>query len=469
MATLITNSDLGNSLYVSVIDKLEAKDQLKGNNYIVVYGNLLNTLSNGTELVDKLAFAKTVTPNGQLLSDTNRMTVLVAPGKYTFFDSLEMGTPYIDLVSLTGDADVFLTCSNSNTAIIVDSSDIIIKGFNLGSQNIKINSSYSNNYFENIIGGNYNFSNPGTSGDVAGNFKNCVGGLYSFGDADNGQVLSSSTLENCTASNYSFGYRLYDSNLKNCTASFSSFGQNEIDNCILTDCKSDSGDSFGANQGIVFSTLTNCSATSYSFGRTNGTTQILNSTFIDCTAEEGSFGTVIEGCTFRNCKADTNSFGKTSDIGTLSEIISSTFTDCKAGDYSFGVRIMATDVVFTNCTAGIESFGADQSNGTYKNCKAGINSFGAGTQGWSNLIAGGQFFNCVADENSFGTNFANGTYYYCVCNGLGGWVGNTQSGMGGYAAYTKGMNPAGPGTAIYCTDATNNPINYGLGSTTNNI
>jgi hypothetical protein len=469
MATLITNSDLGNSLYVSVIDKLEAKDQLRGNNYIVVYGNLLNTSSNGTELVDKLAFAKTVTPNGQLLSDTNRMTVLVAPGKYTFFDSLEMDTPYIDLVSLTGDADVFLTCSNSNTAIIVDSSDVKIKGFNLGSQNIKINSSYSNNYFENIIGGDYNFSHPSINGDVAGNFKNCVGGRYSFGDADNGQILAASTLENCAAEDWSFGYTLSSCYLKNCTAGFSSFGYHDLLGCNLTDCKSNSGDSFGTNNSIHSSTLTNCSATSYSFGRTNGTSQLINSNFINCIAEEGSFSNYIEGCTFRNCKANANSFGKTSDIGTSSEIYSSTFTDCTAGDYSFGVRIAATDVVFTNCTAGIESFGADQANGTYKNCRAGINSFGAGTQGWSNLQAGGQYFNCVADENSFGTEYANGTFYYCVCNGLGGWVGNTQSGMGGYAAYTKGMNPAGPGTAIYCTDATNNPINYGLGSTTNNI
>jgi hypothetical protein len=468
MATLITNTDLGNSLYVSFINKLEARDQLRGNNYIVVYGN--NTPgNNGADLVSKLNFAKFINPNSQVKSDTNRMTVLVAPGKYDVNDTLDMDTPYVDLISLTGNADVFLTNQTGNTAILVDSSDISVKGFNLGSQAIKINSAYSNNYFENIIGGDYNFSHPSTSGDVAGNFKNCVGGLYSFGDADNGQTLSSSTLENCTAGDWSFGYTLYLSNLKNCTAGFSSFGYNQIDNCNLTDCKSTAGDSFGTNSGIAASTLTNCSAESYSFSRTNGTTQILNSTFIDCTAEEGSFGTVIEGCTFRNCKANENSFGKTSDISTLSEISSSTFTDCKAGDWSFGVRIMATDVVFTNCIAGRESFGADQANGAYKNCRAGINSFGAGLQGWSNLIAGGQFFNCVADENSFGTEYANGTFYYCVCNGLGGWVGNTQSGMGGYAAYTKGMNPNGPGTAIYCTDATNNPINYGLGSTTNNI
>ena len=468
MATLITNSDLGNSLYVSVIDKLEAKDQLKGNNYIVVYGNLLSTVSNGTELVDKLDFAKTVTPNGQLLSDTNRMTVLVAPGKYTFFNSLEMETPYIDLVSLTGDADVFLTCSNSNTAIIVDSSDISVKGFNLGSQAIKINSAYSDNYFENIIGGDYNFSHPSPSGDVAGNFKNCVGGLYSFGDADSSQNVIYSTFENCIAKNWSFGFTLSNSNLKNCTATSNSFGYSEITGSTLIDCKA-TDFSFANDKGIDDSTLTNCIGGDRCFGSTlSGTTYVTNSTLIDCTASESSFSNYIENCVFRNCKARGQSFGTTSNLTIVSEIYTTTFTDCTASAYSFGVRNGA-GVTFTNCTADIESFGADQANATYKNCKAGTNSFGAGTQGWSTLIAGGQFYNCVADANSFGTNFANGVFHYCLCNGGGGFQGGTQSGMGGNAYYTTGISSAIVGTAIYCSDGSLNPVNVGLTSTTNNI
>ena len=470
MATVITNTDIGAFLgFAGSPLKLNAIEQLRGNNYIIVYGKNNTPQQNGIELLSKYNLAKIATPFSQPLSDSNRFTVFVAPGVYVLSVSdITLDTPYIDIISLSGETDVVISSTVSNVPFLVDTSDIRLRGFNLGSQAIKINSAYSNNYFENIIGGDYNFSHPSINGDVAGNFKNCVGGLYSFGDADSGQLLAASTLENCTAEDWSFGYTLSSCDLKNCTAGFSSFGYHDLLGCNLTDCKSNSGDSFGTNNSINSSTLTNCSATSYSFGRTNGTSQILNSTFIDCTAEEGSFGTVIEGCTFRNCKADTNSFGKTSDIGTLSEIISSTFTDCKAGDASFGVRIIATDVVFTNCTAGIESFGADQANGTYKNCTAGRNSFGAGTQGWSNLIAGGNFYNCEAGVESFGTNFSNGIYSYCIAAG-DSFQGNTQSGMGGYAAYTKGMNPLGPGTAIYCTDSTNNPVNYGLGSTTNNI
>jgi hypothetical protein len=429
MATLITNSDLGNSLLI-LGDKLEVKEPLKGNNYIVVYGNLLNTFSNGKELVDKLDFAKTLTPNGQLLSDTNRVTVLVAPGKYDVDFTLEMDTPYVDLISLTGNADVFLTSLNSDsaTAIKVTTSDIKIKGFNLTEQgnNIIIEGAYSNNYFENIIGGDYSFSNTTFEGQVAGNFKNCVGGNYSFANIKNGEILISSTLENCTALELSFGNQIEESTLINCLGTFGNFGSNSITNSYLTDCTA-KGDSFGCESGIFGSTLS-------------------------------------------NCKGQESCFGRTDVTSSISDISNSILDNCKAGNFSFGV-VNRNDSTFTNCIGGNECFGANSANATYKNCKGGNNSFGAGLQSWENLIAGGSFYNCEAGVESFGINISNGNYYYCIAGG-DSFIGRTQGGqegMGGYAAYTKGMNPNGPGTAIYCTDATNNPVNYGLGSTSNNI
>jgi hypothetical protein len=427
MATLITNSDLGNSLLI-LGDKLEVKEPLKGNNYIVVYGNLLNTFSNGKELVDKLAFAKTLTPNGQLLSDTNRMTVLVAPGKYDVDFTLEMDTPYIDLVSLTGNADVFLTSLNSSsaTAIKVTTSDIKIKGFNLQGNNIIIEGAYRNNYFENIIGSDGSFSNGTFEGEVAGNFKNCVGGNGCFANMKNEEILVFSTLENCTALDHSFGLEIVESTLINCLAGANSFGFFTIAESILNDCESGM-ESFGCAKGIFGSTLTNCSADGFSFGRTDVLEQ----------------PTIIKKSQLNNCKAGVN---------------------------SFSVRNV-DDSSFINCVGGDESFGADIANSIYKNCKGGNNSFGAGLQSWENLIAGGSFYNCEAGIQSFGTNISNGNYYYCIAgdNSFPGRAQGGKRGMGGYAAYTKGMNPNGPGTAIYCTDATNNPVNYGLGSTTNSI
>lgn len=473
MATVITNTDIGAFLGISGSPlKLVAQEQLRGQNYIVVYGNNQTIEQNGFELWNKYNFAKTTAPYGQPLSSTNRFTVFVAPGVYSLysvmFPQLLLDTPYIDIISLSGEVDVFITSTLVSIPLLVDTSDIRLRGINVGGQAIHIKSSYADNYFENIIGGSFNFSNPNPNDVISGNFKNCVAGLYSFGDADSGQTVINSTFENCTADNYSFGYTLSGSDLKNCTGGFQSFGTNYLLNSTLTDCKS-AGDSFGTNTQISDSTLTNCSAGSYSFGRTNGASQILDSTLINCTALEGSFSNYIENSTFKGCKAENNSFGVTSISATVSEIFNTTFTDCTAGNYSFGVR-NGGDVTFTNCTAGVESFGADQANATYKNCKAGLNSFGAGVTGsWSTLIAGGQFYNCVADENSFGANFANGIYYHCVCNGLGGWNGGTQSGMGGFAFSCKGMNPNGPGQAAYCLDAALNPVNFNLTSTTNNI
>ena len=559
MATVITNTDIGSNLFIG-FTKLNAREQLTGSNYRVVYAN--NTPENNAiALYSAYQFAKIQNPNALPKSESNRFVIFLAPGKYTFNGGfpteLDLDTPYIDIVSLSGEADVTITTIASFEPIKISTSNIRLKGINLESQSIQVNGSYGNNYFENIIGGEYNFSNPNNAGDIAGNFKNCVGGNHSFGDANNGQAVYDSTFENCSAGEYSFGFNMFYCKLTNCSSRAYSFGANtlvgstltnctskynnycfgaytEINNCTLTNClsgafsfaspdttgtliinstlkecvASDWGfgqiinfsilidckagnysfgknqivnsskltncttnggtDSFGCELGISDSVLTNCSSGEYSFGRTNSYTQILSSTFNNCTALKSSFSNYIENSTFLNCKAGDNSFALTSDISTISEIYSTTFTDCTARDYSFGVR-NDSNVTFTNCTAGQESFGADQANGIYKNCTAGINSFGAGTQGWSALIAGGQFYNCVADSNSFGTNFANGEYYYSICKNSGGWLGGAQSGMGGFAMGCKGMNPSGLGTAIYCTDSGSNPVNFGLASTTNNI
>lgn len=472
MATVITNTDIGSNLFIG-FTKLNAREQLTGSNYRVVYAN--NTPENNAiAFYNAYQFAKVQNPNAAPKSDTNRFVIFLAPGRYTFNlgfpTELDLDTPYIDIISLSGETDVTITSLATFEPIKISTSDIKLRGINLEGQAIKINGSYGNNYFENIIGGDYNFSNPNNGGDISGNFKNCVGGSYSFGDANNGQITLQSTFESCTALGYSFGFTLSSSNLKNCTGGFSSFGLNDLLNSTLTDCKSKNGDCFGTNNLIQNSILTNCSGGSYSFGRTNGSTQILNSIFTNCTALEGSFGNYIENCTYFNCKADTNSFGMTSDINTVSEIYNTTFTNCEASDFSFAVR-NGGDVTFTNCIAGIESFGADQANGTYKNCKAGVNSFGAGLQGWGTLIAGGQFYNCIAADGSFGTNFANGQFYNCISQAIttNGWPGISQGGMGGFAMGCNGMNPAGPGTAIYCTDGFSNPVNFGLASTTNNI
>jgi hypothetical protein len=428
MATIITSTDIGANLgFTGSPLKLAAREQLRGNNYIVVYGNNNTPQQNGIELLSKYNFAKIVFPFSQPKSDSNRFTVFVAPGVYVLdFVDITLDTPYIDIISLSGETDVVISSTISNVPFLVDTSDIKLRGFNLGSQAININSAYSNNYFENIIGGDYNFSNGNFNGQVAGNFKNCVGRSRCFADINNEEILISSTLENCTALDFSFGHQLESSVLKNCLAGSQSFGFSTITEAILNDCESGM-ESFGCEKAIFGSTLTNCTADRGSFGRTNVFGQ----------------STIIEKSQLNNCKAGNNSFAVEN----------------------------SEDSSFINCVGGEESFGANSANATYKNCKGDRYSFGAGQLlSWPDLTAGGNFYNCEAGDGSFGINISNGNYYYCIAGG-DSFTGRTQGGMGGYAAYCKGMNPtsSGSSTAIYCTDATNNPVNYGLGSTTNNI
>ena len=408
MATVITNTDIGANLGFSGSPlKLVANEQLRGNNYIVVYGKNNTPQQNSLELISKYNFAKTTMPNGQPLSSSNRFTILVAPGVYSFFSiiapNLTLDTPYIDIISLSGEADVFLDTIFGNTPIIVNTSDIKLVGLNLSGQALAIEGNYTETYYKNIIGGDSCFSSQNPNVQISGNFENCRGTVGSFGNASNGGELMMANFKNCSGNFYSFGTKVYYSNFENCQASDFSFG----------------------------------------------TVEIYASNFLNCT----SFGG--------------NSFGSSSDINNESEIWGgTTFVNCKAGDYSFGVK--NSDVKFTDCSAGVESFGANTANGNYKNCIAGINSFGSGLQGWSTLQAGGYFYNCVAEQNSFGANFANGEFYNCISTGTGGWIGSAQGGMGGFAMGCKGLS-TGPGTAIYCTDINSNPINFGLPSTTNNI
>ena len=61
MATVITNTDIGAFLgFAGSPLKLNAIEQLRGNNYIIVYGKNNTPQQNGIELLSKYNFAKIV-------------------------------------------------------------------------------------------------------------------------------------------------------------------------------------------------------------------------------------------------------------------------------------------------------------------------------------------------------------------------------------------------------------------------
>jgi hypothetical protein len=99
---------------------------LRGKNYLFVTGDGKES-ENVRELKDTYALAKKISPNKIAKSATNRMTIIVAPGIYTFGTSkLVLDTPFIDIVSLTGNCDVLID------GISITGNDINVRGIDTG-------------------------------------------------------------------------------------------------------------------------------------------------------------------------------------------------------------------------------------------------------------------------------------------------------------------------------------------------
>ena len=150
---------------------------IEGTNYVFVYGHGTPT-ENAIELSAAYAKADTMSP-----SASNRVTVVVAPGKYDFGDDncLLVNRDYIDIVSLTGEADVLLISNNdfgtnmTNAPIIVlNTNSIKIKGIDCGSDTFDLVNAGPNNTYIDCTGGEGSFGGYGTA---SGTFVNCIGVL----------------------------------------------------------------------------------------------------------------------------------------------------------------------------------------------------------------------------------------------------------------------------------------------------
>lgn len=99
---------------------------LKGRNYLFVIGDNKASL-NSKELQQTIDLAKQIKPNKANRSATNQMNIMVAPGNYTFgATKLVLDTPYINLVSLTGNCDVFID------GISITGNNIFVRGIDTG-------------------------------------------------------------------------------------------------------------------------------------------------------------------------------------------------------------------------------------------------------------------------------------------------------------------------------------------------
>lgn len=331
-----------------------------GTAYLFVPGKGEYTSSD--ELQTAYNKAKTMTPYNSPLSSTNRVVILVGPGDYVGL-YLNVDTPYIDIMSLTGKMDVILTNIN------VTANDVRLRGLDLETNPFTIADNLNLLSCENCRGGDNSFRDRGIA---SGTFINCHGGGFSFGGGDGAGVgTASGTFIGCTAGYYSFGSVLSSGTFTDCIGGSYSFGAYGTASGTFTNCKtansaSPDSDSFGGGgAGTASGTFVDCvSAGPGGFGGNGGTA---TGTFKNCTSGNNSFGGYTSSGTYINCTGGNNSFGGVSEaLGT--------YTNCVGGSYSFG--IFNGSGTFTSCVGGASSFGFYYASGTFRNCVGGAGSFG---------------------------------------------------------------------------------------------
>ena len=249
---------------------------LSGSNYIFVEANG-TPIQNGNYLTASYNLAKSTNPTG-----SNRFSVLLGPGKYEFVNNFIIDTPYIDVVSLTGDRDIYFTGST----IEISADNVYVRGIDVGTNNFTITSSFPGVIIKNCKGGDESFGGDSTtsssytigstfidceggdysfaggSGDAYGTFINCIGGDNSFGQYCDGTftncvggnksfayqgAIQGGLIENCTGGEYSFAFNgglLSPAIMRNCIGGFNSFmqGQTITISGLLQSCKLTSGD-----------------------------------------------------------------------------------------------------------------------------------------------------------------------------------------------------------------------------------
>jgi hypothetical protein len=303
-------------------------NKLNSANYVTVKVTD-NAITNGNNLIDAYANAKTKTPNGQALSASNRLGIILPPAIYDLgTQSLTLDTQYIDIIGSTSERNKHYIKSNVTTTssgVIRQTANdvklINLKIENTGSQGLNFdatdpaayfpNTNLNNTYVENIeFKGNNVASNIGPLGmrthiQYSGTFINCTAGFYGFG-GNNSTV--SGTFINCTAGDYSFGGSVSSGGVtsgtfKDCTAGNYSFSANGIASGTFANCTGGTA-AFGGEFGIATGKFQNCKGGDYAFGG-----NLASGDFINCEGGDFSFCTygIINGI-FVNCRGGTSSF-----------------------------------------------------------------------------------------------------------------------------------------------------------------
>jgi len=351
-----------------------------------------NAVTNGNNLIAAYTSAKTLTPNGSSLSSTNRVSIIVPPGKYDLGTSfLTLDTEYIDLIGLTKEAShVIITSASIGQTINQTANDVRCIGFTVKNTSAFEAYAFSSNlnlaYCENIIFGSI------YAGVLSGTFKNCTsttlnypnGAYCAYGGSAAGKFI------NCNGINSQL--------LSGGFAGISGTAPGIFINCTGSNTGGNGG-GFVGNAGDASGTFTNCkgfhTGSNLGAGGFTGYGGYASGIFINCIgkSEANNFGGGFAGRygyasgTFINCTG-TNTGGNGGGFVGTAGIASGTFTNCigKNTGYAGGGFVGASGSAsgtFTN------SLGIDETSG------------GGGIGGYTSIIKG-RFINC---KLLYDTNF----------------------------------------------------------------
>lgn len=270
--------------------------------------------TNGERLLAAYAQAKTLTPNGQAPSTTNRAALIVSPGRYDLTTAqLTLDTEFVDLVGLTNAPEnqyiVGLGNGVGTGVLSQTAADVQIR-------NLHVHCALqSGNPFDVAA------YNP-TSTSTATLIKNCVfsaNGLFASSMNPNQQY--NGTYEQVTGGPFAFGG--------------SGLG---VAGGTFTDCVG-ANFSFGSG-GVASGTFTNCKGGLFAFGSAGLS---LSGTFINCEGGQLSFGSAANSSsgtitgTFINCRGGDQAFGAVGPMGGTANATGAKFMYCRGGPGSFPV------------------------------------------------------------------------------------------------------------------------------------
>jgi hypothetical protein len=429
--------------------------------YVLVKQLFTNTdVANGTALRSAYTAAKALTPGGNAISSTNRVAVIIPPGRYDLVTTpLTLDTTGVDLVGMGDACHVIITSqvsSASHGTVEQTAADVRIQNCTIDIATATYTLNYDDTdpaaYFpssfalisndSSIIANANEVRYPAASTVYVSivadsalwkiNFYNDSDRLNLIGHTASfaaGTVGRQQIVADSSSGMYGYITLRYTTGIgTNTSIIITVAGLPFCYNVNFTNSNDDTCLCMRANMNYP-GTYINCTCGNYGFGWGLGSSPIAEGTFVNCVGGNGCFGGFYED-------GDTNGYG----------IATGTFVDCQAGSKSFGG--LHAQGTFLNCQGSRGSFGNEMAYGTFINCTGGDGCFGGGVGSNGGGDAQGTFINCTADSSSFGEmgngGRADGVFINCIgggaCFGDTSCTGYFENCIGGSGSWSADAN-----------------------------